>query len=674
MTLLPPTPPRMDMGNFPYRIDGYTNTTPFTHRDGMTFLRKLESLQHWLMAELVPHVDNSIAMYVDAFNKALDDIQTYMEGQQVIIDDKVADFVELANKAVADYNVLVTAFEAKVDAANTKIEADLAASETAAQIAHDAVDSIAAMIVTVDSFGAKGDGVTDDTASIQAAFDAVPGGVVQFGKGKTYLIQGVVFIPKEGLDIDGNGAKLIKRLGHTSPVLFGNKNGVIGYGGGIKYLNIRRLHIQGDYTAPAANYIDIVISLHHANNVLVENCVFEQGVINGHYFDLVGCSNVEIRGCRFIGANPKAGREYVEAIQVDQSYLGGHGVDWENPALYDGLPTINVNVHDNSYESIVVNNIQYPMPCLMGIHSATFDDERGYHKNIWFNHNRVKGYVAPFTSGWAQGWLHFRSVIGLSVCDNTFEFSGPAGITGSPTVVNITSVTTAVLPGNFGVANSGATITPRTCKQIVISRNTFLGFVNAPVLENQGLINAAPVNDILVSDNVCDGTKTYFYRSASSSSHVAKGNIVRYSGVGIVFETVNARDFEIDNNRIIMTAGSGTGIKSAGGGNNMITRNRIDGGETGVIVTNMDNIMIHDNLISEYGKTGISIAETAGTLWDAMVRNNRLRTSATASNVRSIIIGADATRARLAGNVLRDGGAVTDNASNTIYTATDQTA
>lgn len=159
MTMLPPTPPRMDMGNFPYRIDGYTNTTPFTHRDGMTFLRKLESLQHWLMTDLVPHVDTSIAMYVDAFNKALGDIQAYMEGQQVIIDDKIADFIALAQNSTDALNALVAAAKADIGADVTAAEAAKDAAEAARDLAETyaaeagakADNSIALFVNKIDS-------------------------------------------------------------------------------------------------------------------------------------------------------------------------------------------------------------------------------------------------------------------------------------------------------------------------------------------------------------------------------------------------------------------------------------------------------------------------------------------------------------------------------------------
>ncbi|MCT4389780.1 BppU family phage baseplate upper protein [Leuconostoc falkenbergense] len=66
--------------------------------------------------------------------------------------------------------------------------------------------------VNVAWYGAKGDGVTDDTAAIQSAFDSNPNGHIVFSSNKTYAISEPVHI-KTGLTVDGNMAtlKLLKQ-------------------------------------------------------------------------------------------------------------------------------------------------------------------------------------------------------------------------------------------------------------------------------------------------------------------------------------------------------------------------------------------------------------------------------------------------------------------------------
>ena len=66
--------------------------------------------------------------------------------------------------------------------------------------------------VNVAWYGAKGDGVTDDTAAIQSAFDSNPNGHIVFSSNKTYAISEPLHI-KTGLTVDGNMAtlKLLKQ-------------------------------------------------------------------------------------------------------------------------------------------------------------------------------------------------------------------------------------------------------------------------------------------------------------------------------------------------------------------------------------------------------------------------------------------------------------------------------
>jgi hypothetical protein len=64
-------------------------------------------------------------------------------------------------------------------------------------------------VISVASFGAVGDGVTDDSAAIQAAIDSAPvGSTVTFTAGKTYLLDAGLIVNKS-INIDGNGATIL---------------------------------------------------------------------------------------------------------------------------------------------------------------------------------------------------------------------------------------------------------------------------------------------------------------------------------------------------------------------------------------------------------------------------------------------------------------------------------
>lgn len=64
-----------------------------------------------------------------------------------------------------------------------------------------------ALSVTPEDFGAKGDGVADDTEAIQSAINNPAGAQVEFSAGKNYVVASTLQVPS-GAELRGNGATL----------------------------------------------------------------------------------------------------------------------------------------------------------------------------------------------------------------------------------------------------------------------------------------------------------------------------------------------------------------------------------------------------------------------------------------------------------------------------------
>jgi parallel beta-helix repeat protein len=120
------------------------------------------------------------------------------------------------------------------DIAETAISAPSSSAPPAIDLEYIAVPSLGMQplanrpVVSVTHYGAKGDGVTDDTAAIQRAFDrVVPGTLLEFPKG-TYLYSKVLVLRKRDVVIEGSGAVLRARVPTAqSIVMQGDKTAML---------------------------------------------------------------------------------------------------------------------------------------------------------------------------------------------------------------------------------------------------------------------------------------------------------------------------------------------------------------------------------------------------------------------------------------------------------------
>jgi len=378
--------------------------------------------------------------------------------------------------------------------------------------------------VSVKDFGAVGDGVTDDTAAIQAALDAVSGGTVFFPFG-TYYITGTVNVDSNCI-LDFNQSQINTNY---NEILFS----LIGANGARKENVVFR---NGRFTATTIGTGgQQAIQAMWANNVFVQNCEFTDfgGVavkFNG------GNSNVEVSHCKAtdIGVisfyaegdgttsnkgcynvrflyNTVVGFDYgIEAKQ--SSYVKIIGNTLTNGVAGSTKYAILVTRDYSSGNEIVPRNIIITENSVdscanFGIYTTTSAD-------VIVSNNRVKD---------AGGQGIVVSGAQLTVENNQVQASGGAGLS-----VNYSDVTL----GSLGITDDGydaayATVSVNKvneCGSISFNFNDLdYSVVSANLATHQTAANYAykftgSVDSQVIANNAYGGSFTFGYRLENTST------------------------------------------------------------------------------------------------------------------------------------------------------------
>jgi len=157
--------------------------------------------------------------------------------------------------------------------------------------------TIAEVPINVIDFGATGDGVTDDTAAIQAAIDAATnGGGVAFPRG-TYMVTGLK-IKKNGTALNGlsRGGTRIMRLSGTQPLIDVSGKGTMA--GHIKYCSINQIMISGN------NMPGVLVRSYYADNIILNEVNFVHCA--GMAVDLVEMWDSQFQECAWEDCGSRA--------------------------------------------------------------------------------------------------------------------------------------------------------------------------------------------------------------------------------------------------------------------------------------------------------------------------------------------------------------------------------
>src|SRR5690606_98728 len=188
-------------------------------------------------------------------------------------------------------------------------------------------------ILNVRDFGATGDGVTDDTAAIQAALDAANsagGGEVYVPTGSYALKAPLRIYSNTRLRADKRATFI--RAASYSPMLLPGIGDVDGYEG-VQNVEVSGGTWDGNGSQFPSGFSHLMFG--HARNILIQDVQLVNNY-NSHCIELNACQNVIVRNCIMKGY---AGTRIAEAVQID---LAKDSNVFPHYGNYDNTPCDNI--------------------------------------------------------------------------------------------------------------------------------------------------------------------------------------------------------------------------------------------------------------------------------------------------------------------------------------------
>lgn len=252
-----------------------------------------------------------------------------------------------------------------------------------------------AEFVNVKAYGARGNGLADDSTAIQSALTSLStkGGVIYFPYG-TYLITTPVLFYSNQILLFEHGATILQGASINSLMRNYSTTSIGGYDGTHDSMIIGATFDGGSYTTD-----NTLLAFCHAENIVVRDCNFKNAYGAWHDLEINSSKYVLVDNCDFNGSR-KTGQNG-ENLQIDgagsSSYYPWNDIKIDN-TICKYIEIKGCHFHDNTTSPGIGNHSNMAHEFIR-IHDCTFDGNTG-----------------------SRGTMNFVSnVTNVDIYDNTFN-------------------------------------------------------------------------------------------------------------------------------------------------------------------------------------------------------------------------------------------------------------